>query len=167
TVKKNPVLSALLHTTCVATQLQAGNAPNALPAEARANVNCRLMPDETPEQVAAQLREAIADRDVEVLPIADFGRGGASSMDGPGVAEIRAAVGRLYPGLPIVPSMQLGATDSRFLRERGIASYGIHPVPLREEDERRAHGIDERIPADLEPAVRLMYALVAEIAGGR
>jgi acetylornithine deacetylase/succinyl-diaminopimelate desuccinylase-like protein len=167
TVRKNPVLSALLHTTCVATQLEAGNAPNALPAEARANVNCRIMPDESAEQVAARLREIVADAGVEIVPVADFGRGGATSMDQPGVAAIRAAVGRLHPGLPIVPSMQLGATDSRFLRERGIASYGIHPVALREADERRAHGIDERIPADLEPAVRLMYALAVELAARR
>jgi acetylornithine deacetylase/succinyl-diaminopimelate desuccinylase-like protein len=166
-VKKNPVLSALLHTTCVATQLEAGNAPNALPAEARANVNCRIMPDETAEQVAARLREIVADPGVEIAPVADFGRGGATSMDHPGVAAIRAAVARLHPGLPIVASMQLGATDSRFLRERGIASYGLHPVALREADARRAHGIDERIPADLEPAVRLMYALAVELAGRR
>jgi acetylornithine deacetylase/succinyl-diaminopimelate desuccinylase-like protein len=88
-------------------------------------------------------------------------------MDGPGVTEIRAVIERLHPGLPIVPSMQLGATDSRFLRERGIASYGIHPVALREADARRAHGIDERIPADLQPGVRLMYGLAAELAGRR
>ncbi len=167
TVKRNPVLSALLHTTCVATQLEAGNAPNALPAEARATVNCRIMPDETVDGVAARLRELVADPGVEITSVADFGRGGASSMDGPGVPEIRAVVRRLYPGLPVVPSMQLGATDSRFLRERGIASYGLHPVALAEADARRAHGIDERIPADLEPGVRLMYALAAELAGRR
>ncbi len=63
--------------------------------------------------------------------------------------------------------MQLGATDSRFLRERGIASYGLHPVALTEDDARRAHGIDERIPADLEPGVRLMHALVLELARRR
>lgn len=166
-VRKNPVLSALLHTTCVATQLEAGNAPNALPAEARANVNCRILPDETVEQVLAHLREAVADPGVEIAPVAEFGRAGPSSMTGPGGAEIRSAVARLYPGLAVVPSMQLGATDSRFLRERGIASYGIHPVALRETDERRMHGIDERIPADLAPAVRLMYALTAELAGRR
>jgi acetylornithine deacetylase/succinyl-diaminopimelate desuccinylase-like protein len=167
TLRKNPVLSALLHTTCVATQLEAGNAPNALPAEARANVNCRIMPDETAEQVLSRLREIVADPGVEIAPVADFGRGGASSMDAPGVDAIRAVMARLHPGVPIVPSMQLGATDSRFLRERGIPSYGIHPVALREEDERRAHGIDERIPADLEPAVRLMYALAVELAARR
>ncbi len=166
-VKRKPALSALLHTTCVATQLEAGNAPNALPAEARANVNCRIMPDETVDQVAARLREVVADAGVEVVPEPDFGRGGASSMDEPGVASIRAAVQRIYPGLPIVPSMQVGATDSRFLRGRGIASYGLHPVALSEDDELRAHGIDERIPADLEPAVRLMYALAMELAARR
>lgn len=167
TVKKNPVLSALLHTTCVATQLEAGNAPNALPAEARANVNCRILPDETAEQVAARLREIMGDPGVQVAPVDDFERGGASSMDDPGVAAIRAVVARLYPGLPIVPSMSLGATDSRFLRERGIPSYGLHPVALTEADGRRAHGIDERIPADLAPAVRLMYALAVELAARR
>ncbi len=163
-VKKNPVLAATLHTTCVATQVEAGTAPNALPAEARANVNCRILPDETIDGVAARLRAVIADPDVEVAPGADFGGAGATSMDGDAVAGIRAVVSRLYPGLRIAPAMQLGATDSRFLRARGIASYGLHPVALTEEDARRAHGIDERIPADLAPAVRFMYALVLELA---
>ncbi len=166
-VKANPVLAAMLRTTCVATQIQGGTAPNALPADARANVNCRILPDESIEAVAAQLRKIVADPGVEIAPAAEFGRGPASPTEGEAAAAIRAVVARLHPGLPTAPAMLLGGTDSRFLRGRGIIAYGIHPVALAEGDERRAHGIDERIPADLEPAVRLMHALVVELAARR
>ena len=39
-----PYYNALLHTTCVATMLEAGHAINALPQSAKAVVNCRVMP---------------------------------------------------------------------------------------------------------------------------
>jgi acetylornithine deacetylase/succinyl-diaminopimelate desuccinylase-like protein len=67
-----------------------------------------------------------------------------------------------------VPFLSLGATDSRFLRARGVASYGLNPIAMTEKDVRRAHGADERIPvASLRPALELFHHLVLELAGAR
>ena len=72
----------------------------------------------------------------------------------------------MWPGIPVIPFMSRGATDSRFLRARGIAAYGISPIAVAEADESRAHGVDERIPAaSLRPAVEFLYRLVVAIAG--
>ena len=96
----------------------------------------------------------------------EFGFGRPSPLDGPGPAAIAAVVERLVPGIPIVPYMSRGATDSRFLRAKGMAAYGIGPIAVSDADGRRAHGIDERIPAaSLRPGVEFFYRLVVELAG--
>jgi acetylornithine deacetylase/succinyl-diaminopimelate desuccinylase-like protein len=164
----DPVLAASLRTTCVATLVSAGTRVNALPAEARATVNCRILPDETPEQVQATLSAVLADPAIEITPTEEFGFGTPSPLEGPAPAAIAAVVGRMWPGLPIVPFMSRGATDSRFLRAHGIPAYGISPIPIREADARRAHGVDERIPADgLRTGVEFLHRLVLELAEAR
>jgi len=162
----DPVLAASLRTTCVATLVSAGTRVNALPAEARATVNCRILPDETPAQVQATLARVLADPAIEITPTEEFGFGTPSPLEGPAPAAIAAVVGQMWPGLPIVPFMSRGATDSRFLRARGIPAYGIGPIPETDADARRAHGVDERIPAwGLRTGVEFLHRLVLELAG--
>jgi acetylornithine deacetylase/succinyl-diaminopimelate desuccinylase-like protein len=161
----DPALAASLRTTCVATQISGGTRANALPAEARATVNCRILPDETPEQLQARLVEILDDPGVEVRPTEEFGHGVPSPLEGPGPQAIRDIVHEMWPGIPVIPFMSRGATDSRYLRARGMAAYGINPIAIAEADARRAHGIDERIPAaSLRPAVEFLHRLVLEIA---
>jgi len=162
----DPVLSATLRTTCVATLVAGGSRANALPAEARATLNCRILPDETPEQVRGELARAIGDPALELRPTEEFGFAEPSPLEGPVPDAIRRVAGAMWPGIPLVPFMSRGATDSRFLRARGIPAYGINPIALGEADAQRAHGVDERIPAaSLRPAVEFLYRLVVEIAG--
>lgn len=164
-VEADPTLSATLRTTCVATTLKGGNRANALPAEARANVNCRILPDEDVAVIKKWLQETINDPLVEVLPLEQPGRAEASPVDGPGPKAIRAVLDRHWPGLPIIPTLSRGATDSRFLRAAGINAYGFSPLPLTEADGRRAHGVDERIPvASLRTGVEILHQLILELA---
>jgi acetylornithine deacetylase/succinyl-diaminopimelate desuccinylase-like protein len=161
----DPALAASLRTTCIATEIQGGTRANALPAEAQATVNCRILPDESPEQLHAKLIEIVEDPGIEVRPTDEFGHGVPSPLEGPGPDAIREIVGEMWPGIPVIPFMSRGATDSRFLRARGMAAYGINPVAITETDARRAHGIDERIPAaSLRTGVEFLYRLVLEIA---
>ena len=166
-LEQNPVMRANLRTTCVPTLLSGGTRVNALPAQAEAVVNCRILPDEGPVEVAAQLKRLIDDPLVEVLPSDEFGHGTPSPLDGPFPAALKRVVEASWPGLPIVPFMSRGATDSRFLRARGVAAYGMSPIGITEADAQRAHGIDERIPAaSLKPALEMFYALVTDLAAG-
>lgn len=163
---RDPALAAGLRTTCVATQIEGGTRANALPAEARALVNCRILPDETPDTVRAELIRIVDDPELEISIQREFGFGRPSPLDGPGPAAIAAVVAQSFPGVPIVPYMSRGATDSRFLRAKGVAAYGISPIAVSDEDARRAHGVDERIPAaSLRPGVEFLYRLVVELAG--
>lgn len=167
-IASEPMLQANLMTTCVPTMLSGGTKANALPPEARAVLNCRILPDETIEQTEARLVKVIADARVEVKRGEDNGlSGGSSPVDGEAPDAIRKAITETWPGTPVIPVMALGATDSRFLRVRSVKCYGIHPIPRTEADSGRAHGIDERIPiAGIKNGLEFYERLVLALAGG-
>lgn len=165
-VEQKPEFTPLLRTTCVATLLSGGTRVNALPAEATATVNCRVLPDERPADVQRALAEVIGDDAVEIRPTSEFGWGEPSGLEGPLPEAVRAVATTLWPGAPVVPVMSPGATDSRFLRAAGVAAYGLGPIPMSESDVRRAHGIDERIPAaGLRTGVEFLHRLVLALVG--
>ncbi|WP_448578104.1 M20/M25/M40 family metallo-hydrolase [Thermaurantiacus sp.] len=141
----DPTLNAMLRTTCVATQVSAGHAQNALPQRAVANVNCRIIPGETVEGTRARLEQAIANPKVSVRardlrnevaiqpPLSD-------RVMGPAVALARKHFGEI----PVLPMMSTGATDAPFLAAIGIPVYGV-PGILYEADGGGVHGLNERI----------------------
>jgi acetylornithine deacetylase/succinyl-diaminopimelate desuccinylase-like protein len=158
-----PVYNAQLRTTCVATMLEGGHAPNALPQLARATVNCRVLPGEPVEEVQQTLVRVLADDQISVTQTAPP----TLSPPSPLKPEIMQAVEKLtaeyWPGVPIVPTMAASATDSAFLRNAGILSYG-HSGLMVDIFENRAHGKDERIGVKsfydgLEYLYRLVIAL--------
>jgi acetylornithine deacetylase/succinyl-diaminopimelate desuccinylase-like protein len=168
TLETSPVMRALLRTTCVATLVSGGTRVNALPSEARANVNCRILPDEKPEELQRKLESALGDAALEVKPVEDFGRGGSSPIEGSVPEALRKVAAEMWPEAPVIPTMSLGATDSRFLRSAGVAAYGINPIANTEADARRAHGVDERIPVgSLRAGVELLHRIVLELAAAR
>jgi carboxypeptidase PM20D1 len=135
-----------LRTTCVATQIEGGHAPNALPQKAVANINCRIFPGVPVAQVQKTLTEVIADPAVEVtLPGSGSVASDASPLRVDVMNAVTKAVHARYPGLSIVPSMSAGATDSMHFRALGIPSYGISGLFMKDSDE-FSHGLDERVP---------------------
>jgi acetylornithine deacetylase/succinyl-diaminopimelate desuccinylase-like protein len=140
----SPLYNARLRTTCVATRLEGGHADNALPQTARAVVNCRVLPSETEQDVRQTLVRVLANDKIKVTPIGRF----FPSPPSPLTPEIVGAVDRvtqaLWPGVPVVPLMSTGATDSKFLRAAGIAAYGTSGM-FGDVDDIRAHGRDERL----------------------
>jgi acetylornithine deacetylase/succinyl-diaminopimelate desuccinylase-like protein len=168
TIETNPVLGSALRTTCVATMVSGGTRANALPAEAAAIVNCRILPDETIDDVAHALGDVIADPGLSIERLEPFGSGPASDVEGAAPAAVRKVASEMWPAAPVIPILSLGGTDSRFLRARGIATYGLSPIALTEADARRAHGADERIPiASLRSGLEFFHRLVLELAAAR
>jgi acetylornithine deacetylase/succinyl-diaminopimelate desuccinylase-like protein len=167
-LSKDRVVNAHLRTTCVTTQLVGSPQDNVLPTSAEATVNCRILPDETSEQTLATLRKVVGDPVVEVSVSGDFGFGPYSSVDGEVPAAMKKVSARLWPGVPVVPTMSTGATDSRHLRAIGIHAYGIGVSPISKADAlagRGAHGPDERRPAKwLGDGVRYLRGVTYELA---
>ncbi|MDQ2766313.1 MAG: M20/M25/M40 family metallo-hydrolase [Gemmatimonadota bacterium] len=160
----SPFYNAQLRTTCTPTMLDGGHAPNALPQTARALVNCRILPGETPAEVQAVLERAIGNAEVKVTPI-DSGKPGKASPLTPMVmTPVEKVTQRLWPGVPVIPQMETGATDGWRLRDAGIPTYGVSGIPIDVDDE-RAHGRDERIMVrSFYDGVEYMYQLVKEVA---
>jgi acetylornithine deacetylase/succinyl-diaminopimelate desuccinylase-like protein len=160
----SPFYNAQLRTTCVPTMLEGGHAPNALPQTARALVNCRILPTETPQQVGATLVRVVADTAVQITPI-DSGAVAKPSPLLPSVmSPVERVTQRLWPDVPVIPQMETGATDGWRLRAIGIPTYGLSGVPIDVDDE-RAHGRDERILVkSFYEGVEYMYQLVKEVA---
>lgn len=149
----NPYYNSLLRTTCVATLLSGGHAPNALPQTARANVNCRIFPGEDPQEVGKTLERVVANRKVKISLVPEKTTDGklipiVAVPPSPLLPEVTTTFERtlasLWPGLPVVPTMSTGATDGKYLRIAGIPTYGIACMFFDMEDD-RAHGKDERI----------------------
>jgi acetylornithine deacetylase/succinyl-diaminopimelate desuccinylase-like protein len=163
----SPYYNAELRTTCVPTMIEGGHAPNALPQRARAVVNCRILPGETPAEIRAQLVRVAADDSVRVTPIGDvIARPAAPSPLMPEVmVPVEKVTRKLWPGVPVIPQMETGATDGAFLRAAGIPTYGISGVFL-DIDDIRAHGSDERIIVkSFYDGVEYIYRLVREFSG--
>jgi acetylornithine deacetylase/succinyl-diaminopimelate desuccinylase-like protein len=161
--EEDPSLNAQLRTTCVATQMTAGHAPNALPQRARANVNCRILPGETPVEIRAALVKAIDDPAVSVTQTAGVQNAPLVRLDPAVMALITRAAGAVWPGVPVVPVLEVGGTDGFFFRELSIDVYGVNH--FERDDDKRAHGKDERIGIkQFDEAARFGYEL-AKIVG--
>ena len=136
--------NAMLRTTCVATMLQAGHAPNALPQTARATINCRLLPDESVDSVEAALRAAIGDPQVALSRETWL----KTSSVTPDAAVIKGAVEKIssamWPGIVVTPVQATGISDANTLRAAGIPVYGVSGMFI-DIDDVRAHGKDENL----------------------
>ncbi len=155
-----------LRTTCVATQLDGGHAPNALPQRAVMNVNCRIFPGVDPADVEARLVELIDNPDATIELADEVHYSDASPLRDDVVAAVRKAVDRRFPGLPIVPEMSAGASDSLHFRAHGIDSYGVSGIFMKASD-MYAHGLNERVPvATIDGALDHWHTLITELAGG-
>ena len=140
----NPYYNALLRTTCITTMLEAGHAENALPQSAKATVNCRVLPSENLSQVQHTLEQALADPGIIVTPIEAPKPSPPSPLSQEVMGAITATTKIVFPGVPVVPSMGTGATDSLYFRIAGIPAYGVSGL-FHDVDDIREHGRDERI----------------------
>jgi acetylornithine deacetylase/succinyl-diaminopimelate desuccinylase-like protein len=142
---KDPSWNATLRTTCVATMLDAGHATNALPQRARANINCRIFPGVTTETVRAKLEELVADPAVK---ISSPETRGPTASPPPLTPEVMAPIEKLtaefWPGVPVLPILQAGATDGEFTNAVGIPTFGVEPVFMGP-DLGNIHGLNEYI----------------------
>lgn len=159
-----PWFNAVLRTTCVATRLQAGHADNALPQRAEAVVNCRILPGVEPESVRRTLSEVIQDAAVKITPIEEATPSPPSPLN-PAITGVIERVIRDQWGVPMVPTMETGATDGLYLRNAGIPTYGVGGL-FQDADEHREHGRDERVdPKRYYDAIVFWDRMVRALAG--
>ena len=143
-----PFYNSLTHTTCVATRLEAGHANNALPQMARANVNCRILPGHSAKEIYDTLVKVLDDPQISMT----FGQSVASTSIPNPPSPLRPDVmgalekvsAEMWPRIPLVPTMDSGASDGAIARAAGIPTYGVSGLWMDVNDD-RSHGRDERI----------------------
>jgi len=161
-----PYYNATMRTTCVATQLAAGHAENALPQLARATVNCRIVPGESPDEVRRTIERVVADTAVRVTPEREAVLSPPSPLAPDIMGPIERLVGEMWPGVAIVPEQSTGATDGLYTRNAGIPTYGVGAL-FDEVGDIRWHGRDERVGVEsYHRAATFWYRLVKELASG-
>ena len=153
-LSEDPIDNSTLHTTCVATRLNAGHANNALPQRAEANVNCRILPGHSAEEVRQELIRVFADPKISVRYVNNFGSTFDTAPErksfpppplGRDVFQpLDKITSEMWPGTPVVPDMATGASDGIYTMSAGLPTYGITGIAV-DRDDIRAHGRDERL----------------------
>jgi acetylornithine deacetylase/succinyl-diaminopimelate desuccinylase-like protein len=167
-LSESPFYNARMRTTCVATRLEGGHANNALPGMARANVNCRILPGHTPDEVQATLEKVLADPKISVSQIVSSGSGlrsnPLSTLQPSVMTAVEKVAAEMWPGVPVVPVLDAGASDGAISRAAGFPTYGI-PGVFMDVDDDRSHGRDERIRvASFYEGVDFYYRLIKTLS---
>jgi len=170
-----PSFNSNFRTTCVATRLKAGHANNALAQTAQANVNCRIFPGHSPEEIRKQLMGIFADPKLSVkyvsdgYEVSDTAPERKAMVPPAPIPEVFEPLTRftqaLWPGVPVTPVMENGASDSIYFALQGIPCYGYSAIALERDDD-RAHGQDERLPVDSYwKSLDFFYAFAKAVGG--
>ena len=141
---KDTTYNPLLHTTCVATQIEGGHAPNALPQRATVTLSCRLMQEMSADEAKAILEKTIDDPQVKVSIVRRREGSSPPPLTDEILGPVKSQAAKLWPGVPVAPVMTVGATDGRFLMNAGIPTYGMSgffAVP----GEANMHGLNEKL----------------------
>ncbi|MEP6835145.1 MAG: M20/M25/M40 family metallo-hydrolase [Gemmatimonas sp.] len=167
-VSKDARYASMLRTTCVATRLNGGHAYNALPQTATANVNCRIVPSSTIEEVKATFARIFGDTGVKVSMVVEsrekFGQA-PNAIEAGLLSATTSLTKKMFGDIPVIPTMSTGATDGRFLRAAGIPTYGVSGI-FSTPGETNAHGRDEKLRVkSYYDGLDFLYELVKQVAG--
>jgi acetylornithine deacetylase/succinyl-diaminopimelate desuccinylase-like protein len=162
--ESSPLWNSMLRTTCVATMLEGGHARNALPQLAAANVNCRVLPGDSLEDVLGRVKAAVGDDQVTISVTTREENAPASPLREDLVRTMSTITSEMWPAVAVVPTLSTGATDGRMLRLAGIPTYGVQGF-FGDRDDYRAHGRDERMLVEsLYEGQTFLYRLVKQLS---
>ncbi len=167
-LSRDPRYSSMLRTSCVSTRLGGGHAYNALPQTATANVNCRIVPTSTLEEVQATITRVVNDTAIHITLMKEtdekFGVA-PDPIDPSLLASATSLTKQMFGDIPVIPTMSTGATDGRFLRAVGIPTYGVSGI-FSQPGENNAHGRDEKLRVkSYYDGLEFLYQLVKQVSG--
>jgi acetylornithine deacetylase/succinyl-diaminopimelate desuccinylase-like protein len=160
---QNPGLHGITRNTCSITVLQGSNKINVVPPEASAEIDCRLVPDQDPDEFIRELQTVINDPLVKIEKIMAFSPA-VSTTDTDLYRAIVSICTRRFPGAKVLPAVETGFTDSHFMRDLGITCYGFDPSLIPAEDAGGVHGNNERISIEnVKRGVGMMLEILEEV----
>jgi len=165
--EENPGLHALTRNTCSITILQGSEKINVVPPQASAELDCRLLPDQDPDEFVRELATVIDDPSIEIEALMGF-TPAVSTTNTNLFRSIVFVLADEFPGAPVVPSVVGGFTDSHFFRDLGIVSYGFFPMVTPQEDAGGVHGNNERVTVEnVKRGTRLTFEIVRRFVDAR
>ena len=167
-LSRDPRYASMLRTSCVATRMNGGHAYNALPQTATVNVNCRIVPTSTLEEVRATIARVVNDTTIKVsMTVESREKFGVApdAIDATLLGVTTSLTRQIWGDIPVIPTMSTGATDGRFLRAAGIPTYGVSGI-FSLPGENNAHGRDEKLRTkSYYEGLDFLYQLVKQVAG--
>jgi len=166
---ESPMWNSMLRDTIAPTMLQAGVRVNVVPSEATANLNIRMLPGHSIQELMGQFVKIVNDPQIKFQLAPDSGENSpGSELTTPLYQTIERLTTKEFPGAITVPLLGTGATDSSSLRLHKVQAYGLEPFPMIESDSSRVHGDDERIPVDgFHKGVIFLYHVVSDFASSK
>ncbi len=163
---ESPMWNSMLRDTIAPTMLQAGVRVNVVPSDATANLNIRMLPGHSIEELMGQFAKIVNDPQIKFQLAPDSGENAPpSDLTTTLYQTIERLTPQDFPGAITVPLLGTGATDSASLRLHKVQAYGLEPFPMIESDSSRVHGDDERIPVDsFHKGVVFLYHVVSDFA---
>jgi acetylornithine deacetylase/succinyl-diaminopimelate desuccinylase-like protein len=144
--------------------MSAGHAENALPQTAQAIINCRMLPDDSPDNVMSVLKTVLADSQISVTCIDSSFRAPLSPLREDVTGPVVQIASSMWPGVNVTQVMSTGASDGIYLRIHGIPVYGVSGM-FSDIDDVRAHGKDERIGVkEFYDGVDFMYQFIKALS---
>ncbi len=155
--------NVMLRSTCVTTEFNGGRSESALPQQAKAVIQCRIVPGETQAEVEKTLIGIAADLGIKQTVIYPPDISPESPLNPVVMGEVEKLTRDMWPGVVVVPFMSAGASDSAFTRAAGVPSYGVDGI-FQDIDDNRAHGRDERVGIeDFDEALDFSYRLMKDL----
>jgi len=165
-LRANPSYVGQIGTTCAVTMVNGGHAENALPQRATANVNCRIFPGHSREEIRKELAQVIGDPQVTIVDVTgdDSIEAAASPLREDFLQAAGKAVKAAWGDVPIVPHQSVAASDSMWYRALGVPSYGASPTMIKDSDD-FSHGLNERIPLlNIGPGITFYLSLLRDLS---
>jgi acetylornithine deacetylase/succinyl-diaminopimelate desuccinylase-like protein len=164
--EESPMWNSMLRDTIAPTMLQAGVRVNVVPSEATANLNIRMLPGHSIQELMGQFTKIVNDPQIKFQLAPDSGENAPpSDLTSPLFQTIERLTPQEFPGAITVPLLGTGATDSASLRLHKVQAYGLEPFPMIEDDSSRVHADDERIPIDgFHKGIAFLYHVVSDFA---
>jgi acetylornithine deacetylase/succinyl-diaminopimelate desuccinylase-like protein len=166
----DPAKAAVLHVTASPNIIDGGYRLNVIPSEAKATLDVRTLPDDDPAQVLEMIRTVVNDPAITVAYAPrDVRPPGVSRLDTEAFRAIESAVTKHY-ATTTVPTLMNGATDSSYLRGKGVQCYGIGPAIDAEDGPKGfgSHSDQERLlESELHRFVRFNWDIVHQLARTR
>lgn len=155
-LERQPMMASLLsNTTMLTTMNNPPGAPNKIPSQAVAYLDCRLMPKTNTKRFVRKLKNQMDEPRVKVTVIDESPDAKPSKPDF-FYEQMKKSIRKSYPHSAVMPILFPATTDNNYYRAKNIQAFGIMPIPMNQQEIASVHSVNEHLKLDkLHKAIRV------------